>query len=257
MKKTLLATLAATLLAAPVLAETLTVGAFPQNPPWEFKTEDSTFEGFEVDMVTEIAERLGMELEITDLGFQALFAATASGRIDLAISTITITEERLQSQSFTQGYYDADMALLTTTEGPASLEEMRGQVVGTIAAGTGEAWITANMEELGFAEMRTYPDQQGMILDVRAGRLGGAINDLTGFIFATQEMPEMRIAEVIPTGDQYGMMLPQGSDLLVPVNDAISAMKEDGTMAEIYERWLGATPPEGSSTVTVLPIPGQ
>jgi polar amino acid transport system substrate-binding protein len=237
--------------------QTLTVGAYPANPPWEFKNEQSEFEGFEVDMVTEIAERLDMDLVIADYGFQALFAATSSGRIDLAISTITITNERLQSQAFTQGYYDADLSLVTRAGRLDSLAEMAGQPIGAIAASTGERWITANTAEYGFGEMRTYPTQQALLLDVLAGRIGGAVGDVTGFVFAGMEMPDLHIAEVIPTGDRYGMMLPQGSALLEPVNDAISAMKEDGTLAAIYERWLGQPPREGSSTVTVMPIPTE
>ena len=80
---------------APASAETLEVGAYPANPPWENKKEDGSFEGFEVDLVNEIGKRIGAEMHIQDLGFQALFAATSSGRIDLAISSITITNERL------------------------------------------------------------------------------------------------------------------------------------------------------------------
>ena len=92
---------AAVLLAAlslPALAaEKLVVGAYPSNPPWEAKNEKGEFEGFEVDLVKAIAKKLNREVELQDLGFQALFAATSSGRIDVAISTITITPERLKS----------------------------------------------------------------------------------------------------------------------------------------------------------------
>src|SRR4029078_848744 len=95
---------------AAVRAETLEVGAYPQNPPWENKKEDGSFEGFEVDLVNEIGKRIGADMHIQDLGFQALFAPSSAGRIDMAISSITSTKERLGSQSFTQGYYDSDMA---------------------------------------------------------------------------------------------------------------------------------------------------
>jgi polar amino acid transport system substrate-binding protein len=261
MKTTILATLGLILglglSAAEAQRQTLTVGAFPANPPWEFKNEQSQFEGFEVDMITEIANRLDMDLSISDYGFQALFAATLSGRIDVAISTITITNERLQSQAFTQGYYDADLSLVTRRGQAAGLADLRGQPIGAIASSTGERWISANTAEYGFGEMRTYPTQQALLLDVMAGRIGGAVGDVTGFVFATADMPNLMIAEVIPTGDRYGMMLPQNSPLLEPINDAISAMKQDGTMAAIYERWLGQPPREGSSAITVLPIPTE
>lgn len=247
--------LAAALTAGTAFAQKLIVGAYPSNPPWEFKNEQSQFQGFEVDMVNEIGKRLGREVEISDYGFQALFAATSSQRIDIAISTITITNERLQSQAFTQGYYDADMALVSIEGGAGGLADMKGKPVGVLASSTGESWVNANAGTWGWSEVRSYPDQQSLLLDVTVGRVAGAVSDLTGLIFSAQAMPQLKIVEVIPTGDRYGMMMPKGSPLLEPVNAAITAMKEDGTMATIYERWFGQPPAAGSATVTPLPIP--
>lgn len=248
-------TLAAALIAAPVLAETLAVGAYPANPPWEFKNEQSEFEGFEVDLVNEIAKRIGVDLEISDLGFQALFAATSSGRIDMAISTITITDERLQNQAFTQGYYDSDLGLVTNQEGVASLEELAGKPVGAIAASTGEKWIAENSATYGFGDYKSYTDQQGLLLDVANGRIAGGIGDILGFEFAAQQMPQLKVAQRIKTGETFGIMMPKGSPHLERVNAAITEIKEDGTLAKIYEKWLGTTPAEGTASTTVLPIP--
>lgn len=255
MKRMIAALALAALTAAPALAETLVVGAYPSNPPWEYKNEQSEFEGFEVDLVNEIAERIGVDLEISDLGFQALFAATSSGRIDMAISTITITDERLENQSFTQGYYDSDLGLITGAEGVASLDEMRGKPVGAIAASTGEKWIAENQEQYGFGDYKSYPTQQGLLLDVANGRIAGAVGDILGFQYAAEQMPALTVAQRIKTGETFGIMMPKGSPHLERVNEAISEIKRDGTMAEIYRKWLEAEPSEGTSTLTVLPIP--
>lgn len=259
--KTMLATIAAVIglaaLATPSLAqEPLRVGAYPANPPWEVKNERGEFEGFEVDLVHAIAEKLGREVEIQDLGFQALFAATSSGRIDMAISTITITPERLESQAFTQGYYDSDMALATAEGSPVdSLEDMDGRVVGALATSTGEAWARENQERYGFSEIRTYNAQQELLLDTRNGRVDGAISDIAGLQFTFMRMPGLEIAQRIETGDQYGIMMRKGSPLLEDVDQAITELKEEGYLAELHETWLGAPAGEGTSTVTVLPIP--
>ncbi len=241
---------------ASALAETWQVGAYPANPPWENKKEDGTFEGFEVDLVHEIAKRAGAEVEIQDLGFQALFAATSSGRIDMAISTITITNERLQNQSFTQGYYDSDMALATAKDsGVTSLADMNGKPVGVLSTSTGEAWVQENMEKYGFSEMKGYNTQQDLLLDTQNGRVAGAISDIAGLQFAFQKMPAMHVVERIKQDDRYGIMLGKDSPLLERVNDAITEMKKDGTMAMLHEKWLGAPADPGTSTVEVLPIP--
>jgi polar amino acid transport system substrate-binding protein len=258
MKRILTAIAAGAIAAAtamPALAETLVVGAYPSNPPWEFKNEQSEFEGFEVDLVNEIAQRLGAEVEISDMGFQALFAATSSGRIDMAISTITITDERLQNQAFTQGYYDSDLGLVTGASGVTDLAGMRGQPVGAIAASTGEKWIAENTETFGLGDYKSYQTQQALLLDVANGRVAGGIGDILGFEFAAKQMPQLTVAERIVTGETFGIMMPKGSENLERVNAAISEIKEDGTMAAIYEKWLGAPAPEGTSTTTVLPIP--
>src|SRR5687768_5494941 len=163
----------------PAAAETLTVGAYPANPPWENKKEDGSFEGFEVDLVNEIGKRIGADIEIQDLGFQALFAATSSGRIDMAISSITITDERLQNQSFTQGYYDSDLALATAKESDVNgLADLKGKPVGVLSTSTGDAWAQANAEKYGFTEVKGYNAQQDLLLDTQAGRVGGAISDI-------------------------------------------------------------------------------
>ena len=65
----------------------------------------------------------------------------------------------------------------------------------------------------------------------------------------------MKIVERIPTGDQFGIMMRKGSPLLDPVNEAISELKRDGTLAALHRKWLGADAEPGSSTVAVTPAP--
>jgi polar amino acid transport system substrate-binding protein len=237
-------------------AETLNVGAYPANPPWEFKNTDGSFEGFEVDLVNEIAKRIGYDVAIQDLGFQALFAATSSKRIDLAISTISITNERLQNQSFTQGYYDSDLALVSAKEaGITSLADMKGKPVGAISNSTGEAWIKENTDKYGFGEYKGYNTQQDLILDTQLGRVAGAVGDIAGFQFAFLKMPKMEVDERIKTGDQFAIMMTKDHPLLEKVNAAITEIKNDGTMAKLHSKWLGVDAAEGTATVTVLDIP--
>jgi polar amino acid transport system substrate-binding protein len=237
-------------------AETLVVGAYPANPPWENKLETGEFEGFEVDLVKEIGKRIGAEMEFQDLGFQALFAATSSGRIDMAISSISITNDRLQNQSFTQGYYDSDISLIAKSDTALkTLADMKGKTIGAISASVGEAWIKENTEKYGIAEYRGYNTQQELLLDVQSGRLEGAIGDIAGFQFAFTKMQGMKVVEPIPTGDKFAIMMKKGSPLLERVNAAIDEIKKDGTMAALHKKWLGAEAGADASINKVLPIP--
>ena len=174
----------------------------------------------------------------------------------MAISSITITNDRLQNQSFTQGYYDSDMALISRKDSDLTgLADMEGRVVGALAASTGEKWIGENTETYGFGEYRSYNTQQNLLLDVQSGRLDGAVGDILGFQFAFENMPTMHVVERIVAGDRYGIMMAKGSPLLERVNAAITEMKEDGTLAEIYRKHIGSEPHADSSTVNILPIP--
>ncbi len=248
---------AATLSIAPAAAQDkIVVGAYPANPPWEFKTESGAFEGFEVDVAAEVGKRLGKEVEFQDMGFQALFAATSSGRIDFAISSISVTNDRLQNQSFTQPYYDSDGTVVGREDSTvASLEDLKGKVIGVVAGTTGDKWANENKDKLGISEIRSYNAQQDLLLDVRNGRVEGGAGELAGFQYAMTQMPGLKILVRIPTGERFAMMSRKDHPLVAEANDAISAMKEDGTLAAIHKKWFGVDPDEGTSTVTVMPLP--
>lgn len=257
LKTALVAAAAFTLMVSSAFADgKIIVGSYAANPPWEFQNESGTFEGYEVDVARDAAKRIGMDMEFQPLGFQALFAATSSGRIDFAISSISVTDERLKTQSFTQPYYDSD-GTIVGKEGSSvkALEDLKGKVIGVVGATTGEAWAKENAEKLGIAEVKSYAAQQDLLLDVQNGRIEGGAGELAGFQFAIQKMPGLRILLRIPTGERFAMMAKKDHELLPKINDAISAMKTDGTMAAIHKKWFGVDPDAGTSTVTVMPVP--
>lgn len=237
-------------------ADALVAGAYPSNPPFEYKTASGSFEGFEVDIATEVAKRLGMTIEISDMGFQALFAATASRRIDVAISSITITKERLGSQSFTQPYYDADMGIASRKEANvAAAEDLKGKVVGVLAGSTGDKWAKENKEKYGISDIKSYNAQQDMLMDMSAGRTDAAVSDIPGMEYAFLKMKDLAIKVRIKTGEQYGLMMTKNHPLLGKANDAITAMKKDGTLAAIHKKWFGSEPAAGTASAVEMPMP--
>ncbi|AXV16775.1 amino acid ABC transporter substrate-binding protein [Neorhizobium sp. SOG26] len=242
--------------AASASAAALVVGSYPSNPPFEYKTSSGTFEGFEVDIVNEVAKRLGMTVEISDLGFQALFAATASKRIDVAISSITITKERMGSQSFTQPYYDSDMGIATRKEVEISkIEDLNGKIVGVLAGSTGDKWSRENKDKLGISEIKSYNAQQDMLMDLSAGRADAAVSDVPGMEYSFLKMKDLAVKVRIKTGEQYGLMMTKDHPLLEKANEALTAMKKDGTLAEIHKKWFGSEPAEGSASAVAMPMP--
>ncbi len=248
----------ATLTATTALAqEALRVGSYPANPPWQNQTAEGTFEGFEVDIVNEVGKRLNRPVEISPYDFRALFVATSSGRADMVISSLTITDERLAEQSFTQPYVSGALGIgMPAGAGYDSLEDLNGKTIGAIATSFGETYLKEREAEIGYAELRGYDTLANMLTDLQNGRIDAVINDEVGIRYAfSQQMTGMEVGATIETGELFAIMMPKDSPLLEEVNQAISDMKADGTMAQLYEKWFGVAPAADSVTVTPGPVP--
>lgn len=237
-------------------ADPLKVASYPANPPWENKTESGEFEGFEVDIVNEIAKRMGTTAEIEGYDFKALFVASASRRVDMVISSLTITNERLESQSFTQPYFTGALGIGVKDGSPiASVADLKGKVVGSIATSFPEAWLKERAAEIGYGEYKSYDTTANMLTDLMNGRIAAAVNDVVGLRYATTQMKGLAVPAEIVTGEKFAMMMPKGHEKLEAVNQIISDMKTDGTMAAIHQKWFGVAPAANSLTLTPLPVP--
>ena len=257
MRRILIAASALTLLGAPALAETLEVGANIGNVPWEFENESGEYVGFEIDLVNEVADRLGYdEVKINNIPFNGLFSAVQSGRIDVATSSITITDERLKSVSFAQPYYDSDQSLTVRADsGIEDVNDLEGKVVGVDTGSTGDIWTSEHAQELGIGEVRRYEGLQPAMLDLAGGRLDAYISDIPALLYYTKDKPNLDVVERIETGERYSMMFAHDSKLSAEVNAVLTALKEEGYIADLHEKWFGRAPEDTTSTVQVREMP--
>jgi polar amino acid transport system substrate-binding protein len=237
-------------------AQPLKVGANVGNVPWEFEDKSGQLVGFEVDLVNEIGKRLNRKIEFVNTPFTGLFPAISSNRIDAAVSSITITPKRLQTLDFAQPYYDSDQSLTVKADsGIKSAKDMKGKVVAVDTGSTGDIWVKEHMQEYGFKDVRRFEGLNPAMLDLAAGRFDGYISDIPATLYYTKDKPELKVVERLKTGEQYSIMFAKGSPLRDEFNQQIAAMKKDGTLAKIYEKWFGSAPEAGTSTVEELPLP--
>lgn len=256
LKTTILAGLIAAFATAGAQAADLTVGANIGNVPWEFEDASGKVTGFEVDLVNEIAKRLGKSVEFVNTPFNGLFPAVQSGRINMAISSITITEKRLESVTFAQPYYDSDQSLtVTAASGITGLKDMGGKVVGVDTGSTGDMWAGANQAEYKLGEIRRFEGLQPAMLDLVAGRVDGYISDIPALLYYVKDKPDLKVVERIPTGEKYSIMFNKNDPLATEVNAVITTLKQEGFIAKLHETWFGAKAEDTTSTVTVLDMP--
>ena len=248
--------LAAIVLSASVSAETIAVGANIGNVPWEFADEKGRFVGFEIDLAREIADRLGHDVEFVNIPFNGLFSAVQSGRIDVALSSMTITDKRLRSVSFAQPYYDSAQSLTVhSASAAAGLEDMRGAVIGVDTGSTGDMWTTANSNRYGFAEIRRYEGLAPAMLDLQTRRIDGYISDIPALEYYIKDKRHFRIVERIETGERYSMMFARNSRWVEAFDAVISELKEEGYIADLHLRWFGSVAAADSSTVELRDRP--
>jgi polar amino acid transport system substrate-binding protein len=237
-------------------AQTLTVGANIGNVPWEFQDADGNIVGFEVDLVNEVASRLGREVVIENIPFNGLFPAVQSGRIDMAISSITITEKRLESVSFAQPYYDSDQSLtVTAASGIEGLDGMEGKIAAVDTGSTGDIWATENAAQYGFAEIKRYEGLAPAMLDLAAGGIDGYVSDIPALQYYVKDKPDLAVVQRIETGEKYSMMFAKDAPLASEVNDILTELKNEGFIAGLHETWFGAVPEDTTSTVMVTDMP--
>jgi polar amino acid transport system substrate-binding protein len=231
----------------------LKVGLNSENVPWEFM-RDGELVGFEVDMLNELAQRAGIELEFITVPFSGIFTGLQSEKWDLASSSIWITEERLKEMDFADPYYDSDMALMTQADSSiASFEDMAGGVFGADTGSMNDQWLKDNVDTYGPYEIKNYDSPTDAFLDLQAGRLDGVVADSPTALYYVQQNPDagLDVPLLMNIGFPQAWAFRKGDPLRDAANEIQNEMKEDGTLASIYEKWFGQAPPADSSTITV------
>lgn len=212
------------------------VGSDIDFPPFEFE-EGGEERGFDIDLMNEIADRLGVEVEYVDASFDTIFQQLAAGDFDAIISAITITEERAEVVAFTDPYFDATQALVVVVDSEiAGVEDLDGQQVGAQAGTTGLDYAHDNFTESTITEFPTYP---AAFTALETGGLDAVLADLPAADEAVRQSDPLQIVEEIDTDEQYGMAVQQDNEaLLDAINDEFADMIADGTYERIFGEWF-------------------
>lgn len=224
--------------------ESVTVASDIAYRPFEF-TRDGQPVGFDIDLMDEIGSRAGFTPEYQNVTFDGIIPGLGSGSYEVAISAMTITEEREQQVDFSEPYFNADQSLLVRSDSDIqSVEDLGDATVGVQIGTTGasQAEEFASDGTIG-GEVRTFDTIDDAFVALENAQVDAVINDFpVSADRAQQSNGTLEVVETFPTGEQYGIAFTPDSELIEPVNQALQEIKDDGTYAEIYEKWFGEEP---------------
>ncbi|WP_148252366.1 transporter substrate-binding domain-containing protein [Aidingimonas lacisalsi] len=225
--------------------ETLEVVTDPSFVPFEMMDEESgEMVGFDMDIIREVAERAGFEIDLETMDFNGIIPAVQTGNVDIAIAGITITDERSEIVDFSDPYYDSGLRILVSADNDSVEEfsDLEGMKIGTKVGSTSYDYLEENLGDS--ADVTPYPGSADMYMALMGGSVDAVFYDAPNveYFANTRGEGQVKVVGSLYEGQQYGIALVKDSEWVEPVNEALASMKEDGTYDEIYEEWFGSAP---------------
>lgn len=216
----------------------LTVGTELPNPPFVLGDDlDDLQGGFEVDMVNEIARRLGVErVRWVSFPFTKLVAG-APCPCDFAVNGVSILPDRRQRVDFSSPYFTANQGVLvrkgTVVNGIADARRLH---FGVQEATSGAAYLERHLEPMEPA--REYGSTTAAFNALRAGQVDAVMSDVPIVVDAARRYPGLTVAGQFKTDEQYGAVLAKGSPNTGPLSQVIDQLREDGVLDQLFQKYF-------------------
>ncbi|MBO8127169.1 MAG: amino acid ABC transporter substrate-binding protein [Firmicutes bacterium] len=215
----------------------LVIGIDDAYPPMEFRDENNQLVGFDIDLAREIGKRLGVEVEWVPTEWNGVILALNSGKFDIILSAMSITEERAKQVDFSPPYIDMGQVVVTRTNSNISnVEDLKGKVIGT-QLGSTSAEAARTIE--GIKELKEYPKFTEVFLDLAIGRIdAGVVDQLVANYYANTRPNVFKVAfQVVP--EPIGIAYRKEDDSLQEAIDSILLdLIEEGYIEELIQKWL-------------------
>lgn len=225
---------------------TLRVGSLTVYAPFEYMdSATGQYEGFDMDLVRELGKREGYKIEIVSMTLDGLIPALMADNIDVAVSALTITPERSEKVDFTKPYINAGLTVMTTRDNAPkikSLKDLEGKCLCAEIGSSGALF----MKRIPGTTIRTFNSAADAFLELNKNGCYAMLNDgpVNKYFLRQDAAKSMNLVALdwVVSDDQYGFAVKKGNaDLLKKLDDALDAMKKDGTYDRIYDKWFGDT----------------
>jgi len=253
MKKLFLALLLA--ISTLFASEPLKVGMELAYPPFEMSLKDGTPSGVSVDFAKALGEHLGREVIIENIAWDGLIPSLKTGKVDLIISSMTITEERKKSVAFSIPYAQSNLAILTHPDsGVRDINDLnqKGKKIAVKKGTTGHVYASKNLQE---AQLLVFDKENAAVLEVIQQKADGFLYDQLTIYKNWSNHKDETVALLEPFQDSpeyWGVALRQkDTELKAQVDAFIKKAKSDGTFDTLSKRYLS----EARATFDSLGIP--
>ena len=221
-----------------VEAGKLTMATNAAFPPYEMTTDAGDFEGIDIETAQAIADKLGLELQIDDMDFDAALLSVQQGKADIVMAGVTVTDERKAVMDFSDSYATGIQSIIVP-EGSdiASPDDLAGKKIGTQRGTTGYIYCS---DDFGDENVVAYDDGLTAVQALNNGQVDAVVIDnapAQEFIAAN---PGLKILDTSYAEEDYAIGMAKNSPLEDAVNTVLEELKADGTLQAIVDKYITA-----------------
>jgi polar amino acid transport system substrate-binding protein len=223
---------------------TLVMATNAAFPPYEYKEGDN-FAGIDIEIAQAIADKLGMTLEIKDVEFGSIVGGVQTGKFDMGIAGMTVTDERLESVNFSTSYATGIQVVIVTEDSAIeSLDDLKGD--GSMKFGvqqdtTGDIYASASVEEDGYGadNVIRYKTGADAVQALKTGKVQAVIIDNEPAKAFVEGNKGLKIMDATYVEEDYAIAIAKtNTELLDKINKALAELEDEGKIAEIVEKYI-------------------
>lgn len=222
-----------------VNAGKLTMSTNAAFPPYEMTTDSGDFEGIDIEVAGAIAEKLGLELQVDDMDFDAALLAAQNGKSDMVMAGVTVTDERLKVMDFSDTYAEGIQSIIVPEDSDiATADDLSGKAIGTQRGTTGYLYCT---DDFGEENVIAYDDGLTAVQALNNGQVDAVVIDNAPAQEFVAANPGLKILDTAYAQEDYAIGVAKGNtQLLDAINGALEELQADGTLQAIVDKYITA-----------------
>ena len=208
-------------------------------PPYEMPTDAGDFEGIDVEIAGAIAEKLGLELQIDDMDFDAALLSVQQGKADIVMAGVSVTEDRLLVMDFSDSYATGIQSIIVPEDSDiASADDLAGHMIGCQRGTTGYIYCS---DDFGDESVTAYDSGLTAVQALVNGQVDCVVIDNAPAQEFVAANPGLKILDTSYVEEEYAIGMGKGNTaMLEAVNGALADLKEDGTIQAIVDKYISA-----------------